>query len=380
MTLTMKTTIRHIIAIAAMTAMLTACVDSPVDPYKPVDQRKILVVTATGKIYDQNHVHLLTLPDCDIVSEIISDGGDYFVSGTNIKGKVGYWKNGEWNTLHIDFIDDVEHFSSGIAKWDSYIFLFDYPNVLKNSGIFPLKYCESFYPAWRCMNVSEGKCYVVGSRTNHKLNIEEPILYSEIKGEYIGEVLPISTTGRGDSRCNSVFAYDRTHTLVCGHIDDQPALWVDKQLQILPCTYKNVETQMIYPLATGNSVTRCDGHICVGGYETTPEFKKIATLWIDGVPQHLQTDREFLDESFVEEVFTYDKDLYVMTYERIVIPNKAAANGRHFIKDDDGDGDEWGDDEGGDEDFDLIDRYVIWMNGVVVATFEGLNISDFTVL
>ena len=76
---------------------------------------------------------------------------------------MGYWKNGKWNTLHVDFIIDVDHRTVGIAKWDYNIYLLDYPNVLRNSGIFRLLDSENFTPAMHGISVSEGECCVVGT-------------------------------------------------------------------------------------------------------------------------------------------------------------------------------------------------------------------------
>ncbi len=106
----------HIFLICVL-ASLSACEhEEPVDPIKPVDERKVLVLTYGGEIYDQNGEFVTQLPNCTFAAEMISDGDDYFVSGVQSKGRVGYWKNGKWNTLHVDFIDDVDHWTYGIGK------------------------------------------------------------------------------------------------------------------------------------------------------------------------------------------------------------------------------------------------------------------------
>lgn len=363
----------YILPIISMGIFFTSCEDDPVSHIKPLADRQILVMTKTGEIFDHNHKSFDKLPDCDIISEIITDGNDYFVSGSHQKGKVGYWKNGEWNTLHIDFIDEVEHFTSGIAKWDSYIYLFDYPNVLKNSGIFPLQHCGSFFPARRCMTVSEGNCFVVGSKTDHKLMIFRPVLYYEVKGEFVGEILPDAVNGIKGGECCSVYAYDRTHTIIGGNVGREAAVWVDKVLQILPRTY-NVDADGSVPnqtLGRVSSVVRCDGRVCAGGFEVTDKMNKIATLWVDGVPQHLQSGREYIAESEVDEMICYDKDLYVMTYECLHIPNNKKSVGSSRSDDDD---------EDDEPDFEVVDRYVIWLNGMMVVAFEDLNITDFAII
>ena len=120
--------------------LLSSCHhDEPGNPFKPLDKRTVLVLSTDGEIFDQHGELVTQLPNCTFANEIIADGNDYFVSGVQSKDRVGYWKNGKWSTLHIDFIDDVDHRTYGIGKWDYYIFLLDIPNVLKNSGIFPLE-------------------------------------------------------------------------------------------------------------------------------------------------------------------------------------------------------------------------------------------------
>ena len=108
-----------IYCLAACTlTLLSSCEhDEPVNPIKPLDQRTVLLMTPSGEIYDQNGEFVTQLPNCTFAAEIISDGDDYFVSGVQSKGRVGYWKNGKWNTLHVDFIDDVDHWTYGIGKW-----------------------------------------------------------------------------------------------------------------------------------------------------------------------------------------------------------------------------------------------------------------------
>ena len=100
-------------------------------------------------------------------------------------------------------------------------------------------------------------------------------------------------------------------------------------------------------------------------------MNKIATLWVDGVPQHLQSGREYIAESEVDEMICYDKDLYVMTYECLHIPNNKKSVGSSRSDDDD---------EDDEPDFEVVDRYVIWLNGMMVVAFEDLNITDFAII
>ena len=69
--------------------------DEPDDLIKPEGERKVLLLTPKGEIYDQNYEHVTSLPGCNYASQIISDKGDYFVSGINNNERVGYWKNGK---------------------------------------------------------------------------------------------------------------------------------------------------------------------------------------------------------------------------------------------------------------------------------------------
>ena len=110
------------ILIACLLLVLPGCKSDEPDAVKRRGERQILVLTSEGHIYDLMGDRIMELPNCEYASEIISDGDDYFVSGKSTKDKVGYWKNGKWNTLHIDFIDNVSHETQGIAKWDYYIY------------------------------------------------------------------------------------------------------------------------------------------------------------------------------------------------------------------------------------------------------------------
>ncbi len=104
-----------IIALTVLLSLASCDHDEPVDPIKPVSERTLLIMDVKGNIHDINGNLIKTLPDCQVATHIIVVDGDYFVSGVNSKQKVGYWKNGKWNTLHVDFIDDVDHRTVGIA-------------------------------------------------------------------------------------------------------------------------------------------------------------------------------------------------------------------------------------------------------------------------
>ena len=217
-----------IFIVQAVLLLATSCQhDEPDNWIKPEGERTVLFLTPQGQIYDQDQELVTTLPHCSYANQIISDKGDYFVSGIHEQEKEGYWKNGKWNTLHVDFIDDLNHWINGMAKWDYYIYLLDYPNVLKNSGIFPLEDAKRFLPAKQALDVSEGECYVVG----HKLTDDShgeylPVLYTEHKGKYTYEMLPVFDKAiRGE--CTSVYAYNRNHCLIGGSINGWPVIWVD---------------------------------------------------------------------------------------------------------------------------------------------------------
>ena len=209
--------------------LLTSCEhDEPVDSVKPVEERTVLVLSSTGEIYDQTGKLVKQLPNCTFASEIIADGDDYFVAGVQSKGREGYWKNGKWNTLHVDFIDDVDHWVSGIGKWDYYIYLLDMPNVLKNSGIFGLEDAEIFIAANHGLRVTEGKCYVIGSGLTVDETRYDPVLYSSHKDKFKKEYLPLPEGARS-GECRAIYACKRDHTVIGGTIDRLPAVWVDKQ-------------------------------------------------------------------------------------------------------------------------------------------------------
>ena len=340
------------ILIASVFIVLTSCQhDEPRNPIKPVEERRVLLLTSEGYIYDQTGERIMELPNCEYASEIIADGDDYFVSGKTTKDRVGYWKNGKWNTLHIDFIEDVEHETQGIGKWDSYIFLFDYPNILKNSGIFPLEDCEIFESPSKCMAVSEGKCYVVG-RDYYKENDRfEAVLYYEQKGHYVREILS-KPSEDVSTAAHTIFAWNGTRTVIGGRVGEEPCIWVDKQLQVLPRTFDvHDESGYGYPMAVISSVTCTKDHIYAAGSENDYDDNEVATLWIDGVPHHLLSDAEGLYWSWIFEINSYGDDWYALSLEMA-------------------------DDANGDTDV----SFVLWYNGTVIGRYRGIDIVNFVVL
>ncbi len=317
-------------------------------------ERQILVLTSEGHIYDLMGDKIMELPDCEYASEIISDGDDYFVSGSNSKGKVGYWKNGKWNTLHVDFIEDVSHETQGIGKWDYYIYLFDYPNVLKNSGIFPLDSCENFNASSQCIAVTNGKCYLAGVEW-HNDESSDAVLYYEYKGRYAKATLP-KPSKDVNGFATTIFAWDTDHTIVGGHVGTEPCIWVDRELQVLPRTFDAPFYDYDRPVAHVSSTAFLNGHVYACGYEEDENNKMHAVLWVDGIPKHIQTPRhEKMVFSFAEELIAYGDDLYMLTFECY---EKTLPNGET------------------DHDIDIL----IWMNDRVIAKYNGIDIVNFTVV
>lgn len=284
--------------------------DEPGNTIKPVDERTIMLVNGIGDIYNLNDEVVTTLPSCKAVSQIIVDGDDYFVSGSSSKDRVGYWKNGKWNTLHVDFIDDVDHRTYGIAKWDYYIYLLDLPNVLKNSGIFPLKDSENFIAARHGISVSEGVCRVVGSDlVESPVRARVPVIFSELKGEYVSEKLPLPDgIYKGDAL--AVHAFDRKHVIVGGYVGQEPAIWIDNELQVLPRSFDvNISYENI-PLGSVNAVVRIEGHNYAAGSEYYDEDNQVATVWCDAVPvYHLMSSSDDFVSSEVMDIQAYGSDL-----------------------------------------------------------------------
>ena len=315
-------------------------------------ERQIYVLTSEGHIYDLMGDRIMELPDCEYASEIISDGDDYFVSGKNSKDKVGYWKNGKWNTLHIDFIDNVSHETQGIAKWDYYIYLFDYPYILKNSGIFPIEDCEYFSAS--NLAVSNGKCYIAGGEF-HGDDPNDAVLYYESKGRYAKAILP-KPSADVDGHATTIFAYDTDHTIVGGHVGMEPCIWVDKELQVLPRIFNAPNPASYLTLAHVSSVAYQNGHIYACGYETDCDGQDKAVMWVDGVPQLIHSGRqEKIVFSFAEELIPYGDDLYMLTFECY---EKPLPNGEI------------------DHEIDIL----IWMNDRIIAKYNGIDIVNFTVV
>ena len=333
----------QLLAICALSLFSSCTHDEPVNPIKPVDERTVLVLTHDGYVFDQVGDLIAQLPNCRFAAEIISDGDDYFVSGTQSKDRVGYWKNAKWNTLHVDFIDDVDHWTYGIAKWDYYLYLLDIPNVLKNSGIFPLEDLHDFIPASHALAVSEGKCYVIGygfgddNADGHYL----PVLYTNYKKEFL-PMPGAAITGE----CHAIYAYDRDHTIIGGFIDDLPAVWVDKEYEIYPVSYPRELEDDEYLLGTVESVAKCNDHIYAAGFEYDFNNKSLATMWTNGVPEHFLSGWE-CTSSHAVGVHTYGDDVYLLTYE---YNNDTDESRTH-----------------------------LWMNGKIIMTYVGMSPAGFTI-
>ena len=335
---------------------LTSCEhDDPKSAIKPFEERTVLLLKGNGEIFNFDGELVQTLPDCAGVTQIIVDGDDYFVSGVSTKDRVGYWKNGKWSTLHVDFIDDVDHWAFGIGKWDYYIFLLDYPNVLKNSGIFRLNESENFTPAHHGISVSEGKCYVVGSElstTSEELTFY-PTLYTERKGVYEKERLPLPD-GAGTGEAVAIYAYDKDHFIAGGYAAREPIIWIDRQPHVLPRSVEYEDDGQTYPLALIKTIVRSNGHIYSGGFEYVDEIaeKNVPTVWCDDVPQHLVigADRDNYYSGRVVEMVAYGEDLYILTQEVY-------------------------DEDDGSSSF----CSGIWLNGKLIHTYEGMLAISFAV-
>ena len=344
----------NLILIIGALVLLSSCEKDEVK-VKRRGERQIYVLTSEGHIYDLMGDRIMELPNCEYASEIISDGDDYFVSGKSTKDKVGYWKNGKWNTLHIDFIDNVSHETQGIGKWDYYIYLFDYPYVLKNSGIFPLDDCEYFSPSSQCIAVSNGKCYLAGVEWHEGDEPNDAVLYYEHKGRYAKAVLP-KPSPDVSGHATTIYAYDADHTIVGGHVGTEPCIWVDQVLQILPRTFNAPFYDADVPVGHVNSTTYLNGHIYACGYEEDEDHNMHAILWVDGVPQHPMTPRQQnVRWSFAEELIAYGDDLYMLTFECY---DTVSSDGEN------------------DTEIDIL----IWMNDRVIAKYNGIDIVNFTVV
>ena len=334
-----------LIAAIALLSLSSCEHDEPGNPIKPLDERTVLVMTYGGEILDQNGDLVEQLPNCTYAAEIISEGDDYFVSGVQSKGRVGYWKNGKWHTLHVDFIDDVDHWTYGIGKWDYYIYLLDSPNVLKNSGIFPLEDCHDFMPANHALAVTEGKCYVVGYGFGDTPGFVHylPVLYTNYKKEF----LPMPK-GAMTGECHAIYAYDRDHTVIGGMIDAMPAVWVEKQYEVYPVTYpRDTLTQDDFMIGSVRSVTMCNGHIYAAGFEYNYEDMLMATMWTDGVPAHYMSGLECTSSQALS-ILSYGDDVYMITEEYNEVTDEVRTH--------------------------------LWMNGKLIKTYHGIQSSDFTVL
>ena len=342
----MRRSNKYYLLVICILTLLSSCEhDEPGNPIKPVDERTVLVMTSEGEIYDQNGELVKQLPYCTFAAEIISDGDDYFVSGVQSKDRVGYWKNGKWNTLHVDFLDDVEHRTYGIGKWDYYIYLLDMPNVLKNSGIFRLEDYHDFIPANHALRVSEGKCYVIGYGfdDNDEISQYKPVLYTDYKKEF----LPMPE-GAITGECHAIYAYDRNHTVIGGIIDRKPAVWIDKEYRIYETSYPALALDGDALLGRIDAITMSGGHIYGAGWELNERYRLVATVWIDGVPNHFLSGDSCVSSSQAKDIYSYGNDVYLLTSE---YNNETDETVNH-----------------------------LWLNGQLIMSYPGIEASGFTVL
>lgn len=315
----MYRTQNNLILTLAMLLSLAACShDEPVNPIKPLAERTLLLLDEHGNIYDHNGNMTRALPNCLNVTQIITEDDDYFVSGVNSKMKVGYWKNGKWTTLHVDFIDDVDHWTFGIAKWDYNIYLLDPPNVLKNSGIFRLEDCERFSAANHGISVSEGYCFVVGTEFIDKDEgfDQLPVVFYEHKGVFKKKILPAPQEIRHDGEGMGICAYNGNHYLACGYLDKYAMMWNDGVPSVLPGSYPEAIGDESQTRAFATHIAKVGERICAAGYETRPDGKNVAIMWTDNVPKHLIYGQDSaLRMTIVADIEAYGDDFYVLTRE-----------------------------------------------------------------
>ena len=342
-----KLTFYCLIAVITVLSFSSCSNDEPVNPIKPLEDRTVLVLSSEGEIFDQTGKLVKVLPDCSAATEIISEGDDYFISGVSSRGRVGYWKNGKWNTLHVDFIDDVDHHIYGIGKWDTYIYLLDLPNVLRNSGIFPLRDSELFIAPEHALKVTEGKCYIVGYELTDDETVFRPILYSNHKGYYQKEYLPLPP-GYITGECRALYVSNHNHTVVGGTIGRNPGVWIDKQCQVYQVSCPEMLEEGTYPIGRIEDITECNGHIYAAGYEYDANMELSATMWVDGVPTHYKCNPDYDGASQAFYICSYGDDVYLLTTEYDPEVSEFITH--------------------------------VWLNGKILMSYRGIQAVGFTVL
>ena len=218
--------------------------------------------------------------------------------------------------------------------------------MLKNSGIFKLEDYHDFIPADHALRVSEGKCYVIGYGFDDADEVPhyKPVLYTDYKKEF----LPMPE-GAITGECHAVYAYNRNHTVIGGVIDRKPAVWVDKAYQIYETSYPSLlNTEGDFPLGRIDAITMSGGIIYGAGWELNEQYRLVATVWIDGVPQHYQSGDSHVRNSQAIEIYSYGNDVYVLTSE---YNNETDENTNH-----------------------------LWLNGQLIMSYPGIEGSGFTVL
>lgn len=347
-------------AAVVLLVLLAACENNGYkDPTpRPIEQRRVLLLDALGNVYDQTGALVAELPNCDNATQIIADGDDWFVSGIESNGRIGYWKNAKWNTLHVDDLEDVDHWIYGMGKWDSYMYLLDYPHVLKNSGIFNIIDSKLFLPAEQALAVTWNKCYLVGSymKIVHQLDGTEkgrllPVYYYLDHDNYVPEFLPLPS-GFDSGTASGIYAYGGDRLVICGTVGNSPVVWVDKRPQLLPLSYPHEASESMQ-LATAKSVAVANGVVYVGGYELNDEMDMVATLWRDGVPIHLHIGDPNVYGSEVQEVVACGDDVYVLTNEYCEVDEDTAED---------------------------VTNTIIWLNGTILTRFNNITAVNIAVM
>lgn len=347
-------------AAVALLVLLTACENNgfkdPTPP--PLEKRRVLLLDALGNVYDQTGALVAELPNCDYATQIIADGKDWFVSGIESNGRIGYWKNAKWNTLHVDDLEDVDHWIYGMGKWDSYMYLLDYPKVLKNSGIFRIKGSEYFIPADQALAVTWNQCYVVGSYVKIGQQLDGtgsqlllPVYYYLDHDIYVPEFLPLPS-GFDSGMANAIYGYGGDRIVICGMVGNRPVVWVDKKPQLLSLSFQH-DPNTTKPLAAAKSVAVANGVVYVGGYEYSKGSEMVATLWRDGVPIHLHTGDPAFYGSEVQEVVSCGDDIYVLTNEYGVVDEDSAED---------------------------LTTTILWFNGTILTRFTNIVAVNIAVM
>lgn len=326
--------------VMAAALALTGCGgDEPVNgqpiQVKPEAERTILVMDRRGNVYDTDGQVTATIGNPAAATDyIIPFANDYYVTGsTEVGNAVGYWKNGVWNWVAEKPLGYRGTF--GICKHHDDIYLLinqtDGVYVYKNSLLSRLSSDGNDHGM--DITATDSHTFVAGSRSADGTSVAA--LWTD--GER--QLLPAAPDAlRAEGYC--VFAIG-SHTLVGGHTDNAPTVWIDGELYTLPIG-EGYQTGVVYDVAEQG------GKVYSLGKRVTASGLNRATVWVEGQSRNYVAGDAASTSSEAIKIQFYSQDCYVLTVEHEAGSNNVASH--------------------------------VWFNGRLKCSLPGVNAAGFVVI